>query len=137
MPWEVTSAVLSQLRDEAARAHPRECCGILLGERNRITAAVQARNVHPTPATHFEIDPQALIDAHRAARAGGPEVVGYYHSHPNGIAEPSMTDRAMAAGDGRVWAIIAGGQIAFWRDEPGGFVPLACCQPLSPERKRG
>ena len=60
----------------------------------------------PDPETHFEIDPQALIDAHRAARAGGPQVLGYYHSHPAGEPEPSATDRAMAAGDGRMWAIM-------------------------------
>ncbi len=118
------------LRAEAAQAYPRECCGILVGHAAAITAALPARNLHPAPEAHFEIDPQALVDAHRAARAGGPEVIGYYHSHPTGPAEPSATDRALAAGDGRVWAIIghAGnheGDITFWRDEPTGFVPLA------------
>jgi hypothetical protein len=31
----------------------------------------------------------------------------------------------MAAGDGKVWAIVAGQAIAFWRDSPSGFEPLS------------
>jgi proteasome lid subunit RPN8/RPN11 len=124
MQIEVTSEALSQMRAHAAAAHPHEACGILLGEGTRITAAIEARNVHPAPETHFEIDPQALIDAHRAARNGGAQVLGYYHSHPTGPAAPSATDRACAAGDGRVWAILAGEDVTFWRDGEAGFTAL-------------
>lgn len=106
---------------DARSAHPKECCGILLGEGTRITQASPAENVHPTPQTHFEIDPRALIDAHRAAREGGPQVVGYYHSHPVGKPEPSQTDAAMASGDGRIWAIMAGETVRFWQDHASGF----------------
>ncbi len=98
---------------------------MLLGVAPRITEARETRNVHPTPQTHFEIDPQALIDAHRAARAGtGPQVLGYFHSHPAGPPAPSATDRASASGDGRVWAIIAGRDVKFWMDGEQGFVAL-------------
>ncbi len=108
----------------AGRAHPRECCGLLLGASDEITAAIPARNVHPEPATHFEIDPQALIDAHRGARAGGAQVLGYYHSHPNGLARPSATDARMAADDGAVWGIVAAGRVSFWRAGAGAFTAL-------------
>ena len=132
MPIEVTSEALRQMRAAAAAAHPHEACGILLGEGSRITEARAARNVHPAPETHFEIDPQALIDAHRAARGGGPQVIGYFHSHPHGPAAPSATDRACASGDGRVWAIIGAGQagadaVTFWRDGEAGFTALPLC----------
>lgn len=90
-----------------------------------IEQAVPAANVHSDPPRHFEIDPQVLVDAHRAARAGGPDVVGYYHSHPAGRAEPSAVDRTMASGDRRVWAIVAGGDVAFWRDDEAGFAALS------------
>ena len=121
----MTSKALRQMRAHAAAAHPHEACGLLLGESGRITEAREARNVHPAPATHFEIDPQALIDAHRAARVGGLQVVGYFHSHPVGAASPSATDRASASGDGRVWAIIAGDDIRFWEDGEQGFTALS------------
>ena len=84
MDIKVASGVIDRILREAGKAHPREACGILLGEGDRISDCVATRNVHPAPATHFEIDPQALIDAHRASRKGGPQVIGYYHSHPEG-----------------------------------------------------
>jgi proteasome lid subunit RPN8/RPN11 len=110
---------------ESINAFPEEACGILLGRNGRIDAVQPARNVHPTPRTHFEIDPRALIDAHRSARQGGPEILGYYHSHPQGRAEPSATDRAQASGDERVWAIVAGNDVTFWRDDEDGFAKLS------------
>ena len=122
----VAPQVLNQLKAKAAAAHPNECCGILLGSAERIDAILPAANVHPTPRTHFAIDPQALVDAHRAARSGGPRIAGYYHSHPDGPPRPSPTDEAEAARDGSVWAIVgADGEIAFWRVLEHGFVSLS------------
>ena len=125
MELKVTRHALTTMQAAAAAARPNEACGILLGEGGRIVAAVETANVDPDPATHFEIDPQALIDAHRAARAGGPDVIGYFHSHPVGAPVPSATDRASAAHDGRVWAIIAGERVQFWRDAQTDFVALS------------
>jgi desampylase len=125
MAIEITDQALAAMRAAAAAAHPREACGILLGEGRCITHARETRNVHPAPETHFEIDPQALIDAHRAARAGGAQVLGYFHSHPVGEAAPSATDRASAPGDGRIWAIVAGGDVRFWMDGEQGFTALS------------
>lgn len=128
----LTSVHVATLEQAAAAAAPEECCGILMGFGKQITEIVPARNVHPNPRTHFEIDPQALIDAHRAARQSGPQVIGYYHSHPNGPALPSATDRAMAARDGRIWVIIGtGGELRLWRDGEGGFEPLSYSAPCA------
>ncbi len=125
----VTSAALEAMRVAARAAYPREACGILLGERlgedARISEARETANVHPRAHSHFEIDPQALIDAHREERCGGSGVLGYFHSHPGGPAEPSATDRAMAAHDGRIWAIVGAGGVCFWRDEAAGFRALS------------
>lgn len=125
MKIDVAEQVFEAVKRGALVAHPREACGILLGEGDRISDCVATRNVHPAPATHFEIDPQALIDAHRAARKGGPQVIGYYHSHPEGDARPSKTDRAMSSGDGRIWVIVAGQEIGVWRDDPDGFTEVS------------
>jgi len=125
MDIAVTRAALTAMRTAADEAAPLECCGILVGQGALIERAVPADNVHLTPRSHFEIDPQALIDAYRAARASGPEVIGYYHSHPRGPAAPSATDRALAPGDGRVWAIIGPSDVTFWRDDEHGFTPLS------------
>jgi len=121
MQIKVTSSVLQAMREAAHSVHPDEACGILLGEGQCITAFQSTQNVHPSPQSHFEIDPQALIEAHRQARAGGPQVIGYFHSHPKGEAMPSATDRALSAGDGAIWAIAAGDDVRFWKDGEEGF----------------
>ena len=131
----VCSDVLEAMRALAKQAHPQEACAILRGEtgeagrtgegRDRITQCQPAENVHPKPETHFEIDPQALIDAHRQAREGGPQVLGYFHSHPSGAARPSATDAEMAAGDRAIWAIAGKDELTFWRSTPDGFAPLS------------
>lgn len=125
MALEVTSGAMATVIEEAALAAPEEACGLLLGHGDRVATAVPAANVHPDPVTHFEIDPAALIAAHRAARAGGPAVLGYFHSHPAGHPRPSAVDCEHASGDQRVWAIAAEGKVTFWRDGAGGFEPLS------------
>jgi desampylase len=125
MDLVVTSGVMATLRKEAAAAHPNECCGLLLGQGSRIERALPAANVHPDPLHHFEIDPKVLIDRHKIAREGGPLVLGYYHSHPNGRAAPSAKDIAMAERAGRFWAIIAAGDVLWWKDGQHGFEPLS------------
>ena len=122
---KIDAAILHALRSEAQQAHPNECCGILFGNKETITRIQPAKNVHTTPETHFELDPAALIAAHKAERDGGPKIIGYYHSHPNGLPEPSKTDQASAAGDGKTWAIIGQDEIRFWLDRPDGFKPLS------------
>ena len=118
--------VRDALLAEAARAHPQECCGLLLGESvDAITAILPAANIAASPEREFEIDPATLITAHRAARNGGPAVLGYYHSHPAGTTAPSAQDRACAARDGRIWAIVAGNRVGWWRDGIGGFAELS------------
>lgn len=122
----IAAGLIDRLVDEARAAHPAECCGLLLGGDGTITEIRPTANVASDPLCHFEIDPAALLAAHRQARAGGPQVIGYYHSHPEGPARPSATDREHSTGDLRIWAIVAAGQVAFWRDTVNGFATVAC-----------
>jgi len=108
----------------AAVAQPSvEVCGLLFGASDVIDAHELTENVAPDPARHFEIDPGALLRASKAARNGGAPIAGYFHSHPNGLAEPSATDFEHAAGDGMLWAIVAGTRLQVWRSLPDGFHP--------------
>src|SRR5579864_200713 len=125
MTVEVSSDVIATLIAQAARAAPAECCGLLLGWEGRVFEVRPAANIAAEPLVRFEIDPAVLFAAHRAARAGGPGLVGYYHSHPAGHPRPSAADCEHATGDDRIWAIIAGGEVAFWRDGETGFEPLS------------
>jgi desampylase len=112
-----------------AAGHPgEEVCGLLFGQYDRVQALEITANVAEHPEKSFEIDPARLIAAHRAARDGGPLILGCFHSHPNGQTEPSARDAASSTGDGSIWLIIAGGIITGWRAVPGGFEPLPILQ---------
>tara|TARA_B100000378_G_C18056346_1_gene414487 strand:- start:3885 stop:4298 length:414 start_codon:yes stop_codon:yes gene_type:complete len=132
----VTRTAISAMIEAARSAMPQEACGLLLGSDGHVERFKQTANVAADPHRHFEIDPAALIAAHKAERAGGPAIVGYFHSHPTGRAEPSATDRAQAAGDGRVWAIAAPtGDIGWFVSAADGFariVPQIVAGPPKP-----
>lgn len=116
----IARSLLDRIRFECQAAEPREACGLLLGEGEWITTALPARNVAADPLRGFEIDPETLLAAHKAARAGGPRVMGCYHSHPGGDPRPSETDAALAAADGMLWLILAGRRHALWHAVPDG-----------------
>ena len=113
-------AVLAHARAE----HPREACGLLIGLSGQISRVVPADNVAARPKTGFEIDPATLLRVHREVRGAGEVVLGNYHSHPNGRAEPSRTDAARAVTDGQVWMIVADGALTAWTMTATGFVPV-------------
>lgn len=121
----MTREIVATLWQESLRALPHEACGLLLGRGDCIAQARPCANVAADRARHFEIDPTALIAALREERAGGLQVLGYYHSHPTGESIASATDRAMAAHDGRIWAIVGAKTIGWWRDLPQGFEALS------------
>lgn len=99
---------------------PREACGVLLARDGRIVEAVPASNVAAHPERQFEIDPAVLLASHRDARAAGAQIAGWYHSHPDGPAEPSRIDAARAVEDGKIWLVAAGDAVTAWRAVAGG-----------------
>lgn len=122
------SVVISRAHLEAISAHaraenPHECCGLLLGDAvtGTIIEARPAANVAAHPRHRFEIDPAILLAAYKAMRAGGPAVIGHYHSHPYAPAMPSETDAQMAEKRGEIWLILGeDGALTAWRAEPEG-----------------
>lgn len=107
LPNEGRSAILSH----AQSTYPDECCGLLAGHIDggtviRIERIVPSENVATVRrADRFEIDPQVRFDLMRALEGTNQHIVGHYHSHPDGPAEPSATDRSMAFEPDLVWLI--------------------------------
>jgi len=62
-----------------------------------VERAVRVRNMEAGP-TRYLIDPEDHFAVMKASRAEGLRVVGAYHSHPEGAAEPSPSDIAEASG---------------------------------------
>ena len=115
MDLRISRTQRQQLVDWANDAKPDECCGLLLGGSGIVEQLVLTANTASDKTREFEIDPAALINAEKVARSGGPLIIGYFHSHPNGAVAPSPCDARMAAVDGRRWIIIAGDSITCWR----------------------
>lgn len=88
------------LETHARRGYPAEVCGILLGydgEPRRVTEVREAPNLRAsTTRDRYEIDPEAILKADRAARTKGEAIVGFYHSHPDHPAAPSAFDTERA-----------------------------------------
>lgn len=136
----IAKKVLDAIAAETIGSADREVCGLLFGGPDRVNACLPARNVAPDPFRAFEIDPAALLRAHREQRRGGPAIVGCFHSHPGGSSEPSARDAADAEPNGWLWLIV-GREPRLWRAVPTGSVrgrfdpvPFTCAAgPDSPE----
>jgi proteasome lid subunit RPN8/RPN11 len=101
---------LRQIVDAAEAAYPGECCGLLIGVQhkngvNEVRRVAASRNFGKA-RNRFEIDPQLWVDVTRAHRGGPTRVVGLYHSHPDGPAQPSAIDLEAAWGEELVWLIV-------------------------------
>lgn len=124
----ISRAAFDQILAHAAENAAEEVCGLLLGSPDTIEMALPAPNVAVDRKRMFELDPVILLHTHRAARAGGPTVLGHYHSHPEGTAKPSLHDAAFAK-TGQLWLIVAKGRAALFaarREGPiqGRFVAV-------------
>ncbi|WP_434657765.1 C40 family peptidase [Chromobacterium violaceum] len=93
-----TSEQIAAMLDYAAQAGEREACGLVL-DSGRVYAC---RNVAAEPAHFFQIDPAGWAAAEQLGR-----IVGIWHSHPHGTAEPSLVDRAMCERTGLPWYIVS------------------------------
>jgi proteasome lid subunit RPN8/RPN11 len=87
----------SAMRSHAERAYPNECCGAMLGRIDSgvksVQRAVALDNAFAGPQkTRYEIRPEDLLEADRAARRDGLDLIGIYHSHPDCEAYFSETD---------------------------------------------
>lgn len=120
-----------------ARATGRlECCGLLLGAWGDDGAVIET--VQPSPNVHpgdqrrrYQIDSNRVIQALLDARHGGADLLGFYHSHPDGSIQPSSRD-VESAWPGMIYLIVAGEagddrRLGAWRFEACAdrFEPLS------------
>lgn len=81
----------------AERTYPNECCGAMLGhmqgENKLVSEAVPLANTYSgEQGARYELRPEDLLEADRAARARGLDLIGIFHSHPDAGAYFSDTD---------------------------------------------
>jgi proteasome lid subunit RPN8/RPN11 len=89
-PWQVMLA-------HARQTYPNECCGAMLGHLDDgfkiVRVAMPLENAFVgVQATRYELRPEDLLAADRAARERSLDLIGIYHSHPDCDAYFSTTD---------------------------------------------
>jgi len=81
------------MRRHVSRGAPLEACGLLAGKNGRVELTLGIYNAERSPV-RFRMEPRAQWRALQRIEAAGLELVGIYHSHPNGPDRPSPTDIA-------------------------------------------
>ena len=89
-PWAAMVA-------HARRTYPNECCGAMLGtldgDAKMVSEAIALQNAFEgAQAARYELRPEDLLAADKAARERGMDLIGIYHSHPDCDAYFSKTD---------------------------------------------
>ena len=89
-PWEV-------MVSHARKTYPNECCGAMLGSTEEghklVRVAIPLENAFAgVQAQRYELRPEDLLAADKAARARQMDLSGIYHSHPDCDAYFSKTD---------------------------------------------
>lgn len=132
----ISSRAYRTISECALRALPDECCGVLAGHGGtdaEILEAWELRNrAESNRPRRFAMDPADLYAHTVRARRLQLDVLGFFHSHPEGDAVPSASDVREGSGwPGYVNAIFAcapgGGpgslrfyrtHHAYWREIP-------------------
>jgi proteasome lid subunit RPN8/RPN11 len=91
--WQPWNAMVAHARS----AYPNECCGAMLGSSEdgvkQVREAIPLENAFAgEQRTRYELRPESLLAADRAARQRQMELIGIYHSHPDCDAYFSETD---------------------------------------------
>ena len=82
--------------DHVARQVPLEACGLLAGKNDRVEEVIFVRNRAQSPE-RFVMDPYEQLNAFDWLESNGLDLLGIFHSHPNGPETLSATDVAEAA----------------------------------------
>jgi proteasome lid subunit RPN8/RPN11 len=102
MKLSIGQDLAERIGKHGAETYPHECCGALLGtDADDGTRQVRelfrlVNRQEDSPRNRFMVTSTDVIDAEKAGRLAGLDVVGWYHSHPDHPARPSEFDREHA-----------------------------------------
>lgn len=101
MSLRISHRELDRIHEESRKAYPYECCGALLGRaqnsRKEVADILPLQNHRDdSPRNRFLITAEDWKAAEAETRKRGLELIGFYHSHPDHPAWPSVFDREHA-----------------------------------------
>jgi proteasome lid subunit RPN8/RPN11 len=98
--WKMTCDAWNRVIVHAVRDYPKEACGILLCHSQcprLITHIHPTRNVtSETPTTRYFLDPREYLEVLSWSENRALDICGFYHSHPDHPAIPSVHDEKFA-----------------------------------------
>jgi len=92
---KIRQRAFDSIRAHGAKGFPHEICGLLIGDPAEmlITEARPVRNVETlNPEVRYLIDDKEDMRIRKSLYKTDLDVLGYYHSHPNHPAAPSVFD---------------------------------------------
>lgn len=99
----ISKTLENEIRHEAEKSFPNECCGVLLGkiddnDNKKLYRIEPIINLSDESEQYhrFLITPEDLMKSEVKARRLKLDILGFYHSHPNSVAIPSEFDREHA-----------------------------------------
>src|SRR5262245_35463020 len=92
----LSQALLQEMIDYVDKHLPLEACGILAGKEDRAEKMIGVLN-QAQSSKRFVMDPYEQLRAFDWIESNGLELVGIFHSHPNGPETASATDILEAA----------------------------------------
>ena len=81
----------AQMEADIASKAPEEACGFVVGAGQYSRLIIPVTNILHD-AFRFRMDPEEELKAFLLAEEKGWDIIAIYHSHPNGISGPSITD---------------------------------------------
>ncbi|OGN91158.1 MAG: hypothetical protein A2Y88_10035 [Chloroflexi bacterium RBG_13_48_10] len=81
----------AQMEADVASKAPEEACGFVVGAGPHTKLIIPVTNILHD-AFRFRMDPEEELKAFLLAEEMGWDITAVYHSHPNGISAPSITD---------------------------------------------
>lgn len=101
---------LGHLKGHTENCWPEEACALLIGKRSDIqnwtvTGVEIAENVAKNRAVKFEISPQTMINLEMKYLRQEQEIIGVFHSHPEGKATLSNADKKSMIDKDVFWLI--------------------------------
>jgi proteasome lid subunit RPN8/RPN11 len=121
----IPRAVLDAVVAHARKEYPNECCGLLAGSGIRVTRHFPLVNELASP-TAYRSEPRSMLNAIKAMRRDGLELVAIYHSHPTSDPVPSRRDVAENEYGETIYLIVglanAEPVVQAWRMTPTGTV---------------
>lgn len=93
----LTDEPFADMVAHAEATYPNECVGAMIGSTEDGVKVVEAslrleNSAEGSQRAYYELKPEHLMIADRAARDQGKELIGIYHSHPDADAYFSKTD---------------------------------------------